>query len=394
MKIDFYLGELIVKNSIIIPRNYERAFIYEAKRDNLIRRIDFGDDFDKNDEYEDLEDAFLKNNRIRQNLFQMILLYDNIIFPDMDPTFDCSTLKSMDDFSIYSFQDLLEFDAIHQEGHVLFADHLKSAITPVITRDIKKYFSMRDNTPLKDIVSEIYDVTLGIEKRFSNKIEELIELNKFVFDLRHREYFRKMTELRAPSSINEDVFFTVCSGLVLTAYEDLCWQLEISNTNDAYIINCEYQLAKIGCNDREKNISDYLDAYKILKCECSKIMENLPKMNNLREVFELKEKRRHDVKNLREVLANLEYVLRTEGKEQAIEKASRDVTKASKALSIGKMLSPVGKWTTLFSVPIGVAEMLLKGVPPMGLAVSCLGTIDYIANERLKRKNGWCEIVR
>lgn len=390
----FSLGEIFIKNSIIIPNKYERAFIYEAKKDGLIKYIDFGDCFDENEEYKEAEDALLKNNRIRQNLFQMILLYDNIIFPDMYPYYDCNALKIMDNFSIYSFEDLLEFDAINQDDHVLFAELLKPAITPIITKEITKYFPIRDNVHLKDIVSEIYDVALGIEKQFSNKIEKLLDLNKNIFNFKNIEYIRKMEELEAPSLIKEGRFFTDLFSLVLEYYNDLCWQLEISNKHDAYIINCDYQLAKIGCSHLEKNISTYLDAYKILKCECSKIMGNLPRMNNLREVFELKEKERHNIKNLQEVLSNLEHVLKNEGKEMAVEKASRDITKASEALSKGKKLSPVGKWTTLFSVPIGLAEMLIKGFPPVGLILSCVGTIEGVANEWLSRKNGWCEIIR
>ena len=89
----------------------------------------------------------------------------------------------------------------------------------------------------------------------------------------------------------------------------------------------------------------------------------------------------------------MENVLRTEGREKAIIEAANDVRKASSALSKCEKVNKIGKWTTLLSVPMGVAEMLLGGGIG-GFGLSVIGTATYLINEMIKRNNSWCEVVR
>lgn len=46
-----------------------------------------------------------------------------------------------------------------------------------------------------------------------------------------------------------------------------------------------------------------------------------------------------------------------------------------------------------FSVPVGVIEMLLSG-GLLGLGISAVGTATCIIDEKIKRNNNWCEILR
>lgn len=381
-----------MKNSIILPTKFEKIFMAEARKSDLIKHIDIGEDFAEYDAWED--ELYSKYHKSRQSLFQMILLYDELIIPSADPTYEYDKLLSNGNFSIYSFDDFVQYDPVHEEGHLQFAEYLKPVIIPVVTKELKKYFLIKDeNISYKKIASEIYDISLGIKNKINKNIDNIIELNKFFFDLKNQNYYKVMDELNAPSVINRDRFYTDLYQLIKVSYEQLCWQLDISSKRDAYIINCEYQLSKIGCDDYQKDINTYLESYKILKCECSKIIGNLPKMNDLYDVFELKEKRKNDIKNLREVMHQLEYTLKNEGREQAIINASNDVTKAAKALSKRNELSSVGKWTTLFSVPVGITEILC-GLPPIGIALSTVGAGVCITDQIVKNKNSWCEIVR
>lgn len=381
-----------MNNSIILPTKFENIFMIEARKSGLIHHIDMGEDFREYDEWE--EKLYSKYHASRQKMFQMILLYDNIIISSADPTYEYHRLQSRADFSLYSVEDFFQYDPVHTEGHLEFAKYVKPAIIPHVIKDLKKYFVIKDKgLSYKNIASEIYDISLGIKNKMNKKIDNIINVNKFMFDLQHQDYFEKMRYLNAPSVINENRFYTDLAQTILGAYQQLCWQLEISSKKNAYIINCDYQLSKIGYDNYTKDINAYLESYKILKCECSKIIGSLPRMDNLYEVFELKEKRKNDIKNLREVLCQLEYTLKSEGKEQAIIKASNDVRKAAESLSKRNKLSLVGKWTTLCSVPIGVAE-LLCGLPPVGLALSAVGAGICITDEVLKKRGSWCEIVR
>lgn len=381
-----------MKNSIIIPEKFEKIFMIEASKEGLISHIDIGENYRECDELE--RELYSRYHQTRQKVFQMLLLYDEIIFPDFDPTYEYENLQNEGNFSIYSLDDFLQYDPIHEEGHIEFSEHVKPAIIPKITKELKKYIILKDdNVSYKSIASEIYDIALGRSKKINNNVERILEVNKFMFDLQHQQYFKKMDELNAPSVINRNRFYTDLAQLVISSYERLCWQLEISSNRDAYIINCDYQLSKIGCDNYQKDISSYLNSYKILKYECSKIIGNLPKMNSLHDVFEMKEKRKNDIKNLNDVLEQLEYTLKNNGKEQTVIKASNEVKKASDALNKRNDLASVGKWTTLLSVPVSLAEILC-GLPPIGLSLSVIGTGTCIVDKIIKRRNGWCEIVR
>lgn len=381
-----------MKNSLIIPGKFEEIFMLEAKKSGLIKHIDVGVDTSEFDNWK--EKLFSRYYKSRQSLFQMILLYDDLIIPSADPEYDYSALNKRGNFSIYSFDDYLQYDPIHMESHAEFSHYLKPALIPHLAKELKEYFVYEEpKLRLAQVVSDLYDVILGLKDDLNKEVNEFLEFNKIIFDIRHMQYFRKMDELQAPSVINRNRFFTDITYLIISNYERLCWELEISTNKNAHIMNCEYKLAKIGYENFDTSINTYLESYKILRCELSKLIGTLPKLDSLDEVFELKEQRKSDINNLKEVLNQLEYVLKNEGKERAIIEASHDVQKAAESLSKRNKVASVGKWTTLFSVPISVLE-IAKGLPPIGLALSAIGTGVCVADEFFKKKGGWCEVVR
>lgn len=383
-----------MKNSIMLPLNYEKIFMVEARKSGLIKHIQIDDGIDT-DELDRIEDVlFKKHYRFRQKLFQMILLYDELIIQDFDPTYEYGKIKNMGNFKIYSFDDFYNYDSIHQEEHLLFAEYLKPALLPVIKKELKRMILINDKQlSLNIIASELYDLVLGLRKDISSNVEALLDTNKKNFDMSHQKYMMEMALLNAPAALTEERFYTEIFQIIRVNYESLCWQLEISSKNDSYIVNCDYKLSKIGCENYEKDVNTYLQAYKILKCECSSIIGALPYIESIEEAISLKEKRKNDIKNLRGVLNNLEHVLKEDGRENAILQAVKDVKKASSALSKCNTVSKIGKWTTLFSVPIGVAEMVLGG-GFVGLGISGVGTATCLLEEKIKKNNNWCEIVR
>lgn len=384
-----------MKNSIILPLNYEKVFMMEARKSGLVKHIEIYDkpDFSAIDNYDD--EMYKKYHKERQNLFQMILLYDELIIQDFDPTYEYDKIKDMGNFKIYSFDDFYYFDAIHQENNSLYAKYLKPAMLKYLKRELKYYFEFRYNNKVSynKMISELYDFIFKISKNISKNTTELLELNEIAYQLRNRKNINRMRDLDAPISLTDGRFGTELASWFICFYEQLCWQLKISSEQEAYIVNSEFQLSEIGCDIYEENINTYMDAYKILKCECSNIMETLPHISSIGDAMLLKEKRKKDIRNLREVIDNLENVLRTEGKEKAIIKAAEDVKKAASALSKCEKVNKIGKWTTLFSVPMGIAEMLLGGGYG-GLGLSVIGTATCLVDEKIKRNNSWCEIIR
>ena len=363
----------------------------EARKSGLIKYVEFDADSYALDKY---EDEICKNHyKIRRNLFQMLLLFDELIIEFSDPRYDYHKIKEMGNFTIYPFDDFWYYNPLGEEENSLYAKYLKPAILPIIVRKIKHDIVHRGRISYKRIASELYDVVLGISKNLSSKVDEILHLNKKLWDLSHSNRIRKFEEIKAPQFMTKTWFYTYLMELIRSEYERLCWQLKISAEQDAYIINSEYKLSHIGCDIYEKNISTYMESYRILKCECAKLIGTLPHIESIEEAISLKEKRGHDIKNLREVLDNLENVLKNDGKESAIIKAANDVKKASSALSKRNRINKVGEWTTLFSIPVAVMEMLLGG-GVLGGILTAVGTGVYIIDKKVERDNNWCEIVR
>lgn len=384
-----------MRNSIILPLNYEKVFMMESRKSGLIKHIEFDEEFDSSnlDAFED--DIYKRKTKVRQNLFQMILLYDELILQDTDPTYDYSKIKDLGNFKIYPFEEFYYFNAINQENNSIYAEYLKPAIINYIKKELKSYFIITndDKKTYNELISELYDFIFGIKSGLTKETISLLELNEFAYKLRHRKNIHIMKELNAPVELTDRRFWTELVNWFFTFYEHLCWQLKISSEQQSYIVNSEFQLSKIGCDIYEENINTYMDAYKILKCECSQIIGTLPHMDSIEDALSLKEKRKNDIKNLRDVIDNLENTIRNEGREVAIAKATKDVTKASLALSKCESVNKVGKWTTLLSVPVGIAEMLFGGGIG-GFGLSVVGTATCLIDEKIKRNNSWCEIVR
>lgn len=384
-----------MKNSIILPLNYEKVFMMEARKSGLIKHKEIPNtpDLSAVDQYED--EVYKRYYKVKQNLFQMILLYDELIIQDSDPTFEYNKIENMGNFKMYPFDDFYYFDAKQQENNALYAEYLKPAILKLLKKELKSYFPISNNRKVSynKIISELYDFIFEIHDSISKNTMELLELNDIAYKLRNRKNINIMKNLDAPNILIEGRFATDIISWVRLFYDQLCWQLKISSEQDAYIVNSEFQLSKIGCNIYEENINTYMDAYKILKCECANIIGTLPHICSIEEAISLKEKRKNDIKNLREVISNLENVLRTEGREKAILEATKDVRKASTALSKCEKVNKIGKWTTLLSVPMGIAEMLLGGGIG-GFGLSVIGTATCLIDEKIKKNNSWCEIVR
>lgn len=384
-----------MKNSIILPLNYEKIFMMEARKSGLIKHKEIYDAHDLSyfDHQEDI--LYKKCYKVKQNLFQMILLYDELIIQDSDPTYEYNEIENMGNFKIYPFDDFYYYNASQQENNALYAEYLKPAIFKLLKKELEPYFEVKYNKRISynKLISELYDFIFDICNGISKNTMELLKLNEVAYKLRNRENINRMKNLGAPNILTEGRFATDIVGWFRLFYDQLCWQLKISSEQDAYIVNSEFQLSKIGCDIYEENINTYMDAYKILKCECANIIETLPHICSIEEAILLKEKRKNDIKNLREVISNLENILRTEGREKAIIEAANDVRKASSALSKCEKVNKIGKWTTLLSVPMGIAEMLLGGGIG-GFGLSVIGTATCLIDEKIKRDNSWCEIVR
>ena len=383
-----------MKNSIILPKEYKNIFLFELRKSGLIKPKDNTnlDIWSKRDNYENL--LYRRRYKLKQNLFQMILLYDELVVQYCDSDFDYEKIKSIGNFKLYLPEDYYSFDPVKQENNSLYAYYLKPAMFKVLKNGLKPYFEVGSSKiSYNEIVSELYDTIFKIKNDISKETIEFIRSSERIYKLRNWEYIDELKKHNASKVLIENGFLAEIVTWFHIIYYRLCLQLKISSENESFIVNSEFQLSKIGCEIYEENINTYMEAYKIIKCECANIIGALPHMDNIQDVILLKKERKNDIKNLQEVIGNLENVLRTEGREQAILKAANDVKKAADSLAKHKTVCKIGEWTTLLSVPIGIAEMLLGGGFG-GMGLSIIGAATCLIDKKIERDNSWCEIVR
>lgn len=392
-----------MRSSIILPNNLETLFIYEAEKSGLVKSLynpanDLYDESEivaANIYYKQWLDSKILD---RQNLFRTLLLFDDVILSNVTQNYDYDALIKTGMFSLFYMEDALESDPIHQDGHIEYATHLKPAILPVFENDIRAYFKCGQAIDgFTNFVSDLYDCIL-LKKRIPAKHRSFIELNKGFFDMRNRKNIERFqSEFGDIPDVltSKQRFFTDISALLCVLYESLCWQLEISSKKDAAIIDCDFKLANIGCEEFTKDVTDGMEAYNILRVECGKLIGSLPKIDSIQEVFRLKEKRRNDIHNLKQELSRLEYEIRNGNSKKAIEIAAKDITKASKALSKGNVVSRITKWTNVFSIPIGVASLFMeKPQVSIGAGIlSVVGKTSSFLETTIQDKNKWFEII-
>ena len=355
-----------MRQSIILSNEYEQLFLHEAQKSGLIELLpSYADklyDSEKLKETESFYNAWLDSQvEKKKNLLRIILLFDEIILPQAPGEYDYQRLKNNEGFKIIPFDDYYYDNPIQKEGHKQYAQYLKSAILPVAEKDLRSYFSIvPPNIEYSEFISDLYDTVL-LNKKLHNKYKEIVRINKKSFDLRNTAYFKRADLLELPEMLGQKRrFFTDVSGLIVVMFEDLCWQLQISSDNDSTIMNCDYQLTNIGCESFDGELGPAADAYKILRVECGKALGTLPEVKSIQEVVRLKEMRRHDIHNLKQELSRLEYEIKNSGSISAVEKAATDISKASKALSVGNAVSKVTRWTTRFLLPLTVASLFLQ----------------------------------
>jgi hypothetical protein len=267
-----------------------------------------------------------------------------------------------------------------------------AAILPVLTRDLKPTFQTKPKgISYKKIISAIYDAVL-LGETIDPKLDHIFHSNKILFDIRHKNHFDKMQRMQAPALLREEKYFgTYIAAQVNLLYDSLCWHLKLSSQSDAKMLNNEFHLAKIGCKSFIADIGSTLKAYKLLKSQivkidCGEAIGKLPALNTLSDVLSAKEKYARDIYNLKSAISELERVMREEGTEKAIIKASSDITKAAASLSKKSSTNKIGKWTSVLSIPVGVAGFLIGGAPLTigGLSLSVLGIstlFRYIQNK-------------
>lgn len=363
--------------------------------------IDIPDALSPQDEEELDKQLYARKWSERQKIFQIVLLFDEIIVPGIDPTNDYQGLAESGYFSFSSIDDYFRYATENNlyENCIAVSSYLKPALMPILLKKLTSSY----NNDVKGIskrkfAENIYDAVFTMVEKgklnFSPKMCEAFEKSEIRYDLSRKKIYESFDfpEDHKDFLLKKITLWTYLCGEIQYEYEYLNMLLDYANSRNANIINCEYQLAKIGCENTD--ISNMLTNYATIRLECKNIIGTLPRMNSLKDVLELKDKRHKEIFKLRQVLTEFENTVRHSGKRAAIEKVNRDIQLAVKDLNNSSSLfSKIGTWTTMLSVPVTVAEAMLHSPPIIGLPIGLLGTAALV-DSKIKEKNNWVHIMR
>lgn len=135
------------------------------------------------------------------------------------------------------------------------------------------------------------------------------------------------------------------------------------------------------------------DAYCIVKNQISMILDEQPAFDSLKDVIAFREKKYHDIANLRNEVSQLETLLKQGENEKAIKKAIIDVRNANQSLLKNTPAKKAARLATYLSVPIALLEMFLFGTS-YSMIIGAVGTTAQLIADSNDAKNGWLFVAR
>lgn len=361
---------------------------------NDVRKCD--STFDENEFLEFSYHRKRRNKKKEQQLYQMLLLYDEVLFTsfDFELNYDYSKLKKIGGLVYLSneqIEDLAYKDKLRKIDFD-FSQYIKPAVIYNLKNRIKPFYQVKDKK-ISDyrFASILYDMVyaeqwqkIQFSKEF-HKFNRLAKMNEeyyeFIAAVNHEGYIPVPGE-----------FYTLLLETVLYCVEPVLRDFKLSQNYSIEILSPEYGIEKLG--SKTNNILDICDTYGTLKIECAKVLPALPEFSSIQETLDYKDKHMTDVKRLRSVIEELLYTLENDSREKMIEQAAISVNKAVKELNKGKKLSEIDKWTVFSALPAGVLEFLCAMPPILSLPLSVFGISSYLTQKQIRKKNNWIRIVR
>lgn len=166
-------------------------FYYEKQKSGYYKEIPYPKDV----EWLSREESDEINQRIRKigkrkinNLFQMILLYDNIIIPSFVEWDDYSKLEETGYIKIYTYDDMQNYmNGLYDDFDYKYGQYIKSALITHIKKMISNYNYCKIVSDIK-FTSIIYDLYIWSKVdtlNFNKLVEEnliMLSFNDSIFD--------------------------------------------------------------------------------------------------------------------------------------------------------------------------------------------------------------------
>ena len=135
------------------------------------------------------------------------------------------------------------------------------------------------------------------------------------------------------------------------------------------------------------------DAYCILKTQISMIMDEQPAFESLTDILRFRERKHSDIKLLRDEVLTLESLLIQGEREEAIQKAIKDVRSANQSLIKNTAAKKTARIATYLSVPVSLLELFTSGTS-FSILIGVVGTTAQWIADKNDSKNNWLFVAR
>lgn len=314
-------------------------------------------------------------------LSNLLVMYDNISFPIINQAFSltekigyfveiCQLMPS----EFYSNRQL-EICELSNEQAIIWKPVLMSSIKNISFSDYYCHFAKERAGTVENYISEMFD-------QFYHRIDFQPNLQMYL-------------ELSTAFGMNAEgnifdynctegcVLFT--ANLIINLMKELMIYTKFNENN-------EYDYySKIFDNFSTTNA--VTDAYGIVRTQISNILSLQPVFSNLNEIWSFKKRKKREIQDLRDEISNLECIIRTNGHENAIQKAIKDIRTANETLIKGTAAKKIAQIATYISVPIGMMELYKFGTS-FSMLISAVGAIAQAKADIECRKSDWLFIAR
>ena len=372
-----------------------------------------------------------------QQLYQLLLLYDEVIFsyPSlMGDAYDLTELKKTGSITYLESSDYYNRTDIHNALENIdydFSQYLKPGIFEQLKEKLtSEYKRVNRNYSLNIFTSILYELfyskdkdailafVLGEYSRddFTHLLQGLDIINE---DEKENDCFEDKITQESVGQIraflanyrnyvdpnNTAPFYSHESAKNGFGYNDflagdiinpivssVLIDLDLSTKYSIDILNPQYSIEKLGC--KKQNISNIDDAYGTLKIMCSKYISQFVELSSIQETLDFKEKNSVSIKRLQTVFGELLDVLVNDGRESMIKKATEDIRKASRDLNIGKTLTEIDTWTTYITLPVTTIEGIFSMPPVMSASLGLYALSSLLIKKHIQNRNNWVTVIR
>lgn len=383
----FFLFTHFLKNGKDFPLPDSYSHWSKEKKQKLVYRMCGGDTY--------------RTAEKNQKLFQMLLLYDEIIFPygildNVDihlikKYFKVTVLDDMAFINEYKLNYLLENETTKEEDE-LFVNYMKPAILNFLVEEIgNKYYIKKSIYSTKEFINYMIDCAFGKEMTFCDKFYKNIKENAELYTSKVYNPFY----FDCPRNIIEkvDAYLGELYQSIYRTFYRVLWEVQLSNDNDCMLYNSYYDIQYLGLNQMNYISKPEEDIYNNIRINISDKIRQLPQMTTFEELLRIKDKHKKDIKRMRQVITELERCV-VSGEVYIAQKVILDLEQSIKELNKSESLSKVSTIATYAAVPIGIAETMLNIFPVVGITIGIIGAATTVASKHFLNQNNWINIVR